>query len=171
MLVSRSAKGDREFYPISTDIVCRRCSTPANARFFRAVAVVAIHLWSHPANLKQEASLIMGVTALGVLVETAFILLGAIHYAGTNGSVPTDLDCVSLVRFWYADARELKLVVGQNLAPSNSWRGLRPAKLPWGVKLVAATIGAPVLFSLAVIGCGWALAMILIFHAADRLPR
>lgn len=46
-----------------------------------AIVVVAIHLGSNLAHLKQEMEILLmfGVTALGVVFETAFIALGALH--------------------------------------------------------------------------------------------
>ena len=44
-----------------------------------AIVVVAIHLGSNLAQVKQEIMLVLGVTALGAIFETAFIALGTLN--------------------------------------------------------------------------------------------
>ena len=136
-----------------------------------AIVVVAIHLASYFPRLKQEAMLVLGGTAVGVIVETAFIALGALHYAGSSSDAV--LPPVWIIALWFAfgtlphgslgwlSGRLLpQVLLGAVFGPLSYWGGVR---------LGAATLGEPLLISLAVIGCGWALAMVLIFRIADRL--
>lgn len=136
-----------------------------------AIVVVIIHLGSHRSRLKQEMLLVLGVTVLGMVIETGFIGLGALHYTGTgNGTVLPPLWIIALwFAFgtlphgslgWLSGRLPLQLFLGAVFGPL-SYLG--------GARLGAASLGEPIVVSLALIGCGWALAMALIFGLADRL--
>ncbi|NBQ40695.1 MAG: DUF2878 domain-containing protein, partial [Alphaproteobacteria bacterium] len=53
-----------------------------------AVAVCLLHLGLNRLSWRGEAWLILGVTLLGLIVETAFISFGALHYAGSEAGLP-----------------------------------------------------------------------------------
>ena len=136
-----------------------------------AIVVVAIHLGSNLAHLKQEILLVIGVTALGVIFETAFIAFGALHYAGSSGNAV--LPPIWIAALWFAFGTLPNGSLGW--LSGRIWPQLLlgaifgPLSYLGGVRLGAATMGEPIVISLAVIGCGWALAMVLIFQMADRL--
>ena len=113
------------------------------------------------------------MTALGVIVEAAFIALGALHYTGSSDNAV--LPPIWIIALWFAFGTLphgslgwlsgriwLQLLLGAVFGPL-SYLG--------GVRLGAANMGEPIVIPLAVIGCGWALAMALIFKMADRLHR
>jgi hypothetical protein len=136
-----------------------------------AIAVVAIHLAAHRPHLKQEVMLVLGVTALGVIVETAFIFLGTLQYVGTNGT--SVLPPVWIAALWFAFGTlphgSLEWLSGRIWPQLLLGAVFGPLSYLGGARLGAATMGEPIVISLAVIGCGWALAMVLIFKMADRL--
>ena len=138
---------------------------------FPAFPVVATHLAFNRTQLKLETLLVIGVTALGVIVETAFVALGELHYAGSSGNAVLPPIWITTLWFafgmlphgslgWLSGRIWLQLLLGAVFGPL-SYLG--------GVRLGSATMGDPIVTSLAVIGCGWALAMALIFKMADRL--
>jgi hypothetical protein len=138
---------------------------------FPAILVVAIHLASNRPRLKHEAMLVLGVTALGVIVETAFILFGTLHYARTSGNAV--LPPIWITALWFAFSTlphgSLGWLSGRMWPQLLLGAVFGPLSYLGGVRLGAATMGEPIVISLAAIGCGWALAMILIFKIADRL--
>jgi hypothetical protein len=136
-----------------------------------AIVVVAIHLGSNLPQLKREAILVFGVTALGVIVETAFIAFGALHYARTNDN--TALPPIWIIALWFAFGTSphgsLRWLSGRIWYQPFLGAVFGPLSYLAGVRLGAATMGEPIVVSLAVIGCGWGLAMVFIFKMADRL--
>jgi len=114
--------------------------------------------------------LLLGVTALGVAVETAFTALGALHYA--NSAANAVLPQIRIVALWFAFGTlpygSLQWLLGKTWIQACLGAVFGALSYLGGARLGAAIIGAPIKFSLAVIACGWALAMVLIFHAADR---
>ena len=136
-----------------------------------AIIVVAIHLGYNLAHLKQEILLVVGVTALGAIVETAFIAFGALHYARTSDNAA--LPPIWIIALWFAFGTlphgSLGWLSGRIWPQLLLGAVFGPLSYLGGVRLGAATLGEPIMISLAVIGCGWALAMALIFKTADRL--
>ena len=136
-----------------------------------AIVVVAIHLGSNLAQVKQEIMLVLGVTALGAIFETAFIALGTLHYTrpGDNAALPP----IWIIALWFAFGTlphgSLKWLSGRIWPQLLLGAIFGPLSYLGGVKLGAATLGEPIVISLAVIGCAWALALALIFKMADRL--
>ena len=138
-----------------------------------AVVVVAIHLFVNRNQLAREAVLIAGVTLLGVIVETGFVILGALHYAGTGPDAV--LPPIWIIALWFA--------FGTLPHGSLSWLSKRtwlqtilgavfgPLSYVGGVKLGAATMPVPMMGSIMIISVGWALAMVVMFLLADRLDR
>ena len=136
-----------------------------------ALVVVAIHLFVNRNQWSREAVLIVGVTLLGVIVETGFVSLGALHYAGTSAVLPP----IWIVALWFA--------FGTLPHGSLSWLSRRvwlqlflgavfgPLSYLGGVKLGAATMPVPMMGSIIIISVGWALAMVVMFQMADRLHR
>ena len=136
-----------------------------------ALVVVAIHLFMNRNELAREAVLIFGVTLLGVIIETSFVSLGALHYAGTSAVLPP----IWILALWFA--------FGTLPHGSLSWLSKRvwlqiflgavfgPLSYVGGVKLGAATMPVPMLGSIIIISVGWALAMVVMFQMADRLHR
>ena len=136
-----------------------------------AIVVVAIHLGSNLAQVKQEIMLVLGVTALGAIFETAFIALGTLNYAR-----PSDIAALPpiwIIALWFAFGTlphgSLKWLSGRIWPQLLLGAVFGPLSYLGGVKLGAATLGEPIVISLAVIGCGWAPALALIFQMADRL--
>jgi len=136
-----------------------------------AIVVVAIHLYLHRRQWKQEALLILGVTVLGVIVEPGFIALRVLHYEGISGDVA--LPPIWIVALWFAFGTlpdgSLAWLSGRMWLQMLLGAVFGPLSYMAGAKLGAATIGDPATISLAIIGFGWALAMALIFRLADRL--
>ena len=138
-----------------------------------ALVVVAIHLVLNRNQLSREAVLIVGVTLLGVIVETCFVSLRALHYVGT--STDAVLPPIWIIALWFA--------FGTLPHGSLSWLSKRvwvqaflgavfgPLSYVGGVKLGAATMPVPMMGSIIIISVGWALAMVLMFQMADRLDR
>ena len=136
-----------------------------------ALVVVAIHLFMNRNELAREAVLIFGVTLLGVIIETSFVSLGALHYAGTSAVLPP----IWIIALWFA--------FGTLPHGSLSWLSGRPwlqivlgavsgpLSYVGGVKLGAATMPVPMMGSIMIISVGWALAMVVMFQMADRLHR
>ena len=136
-----------------------------------ALVVVAIHLFMNRNELAREAVLIFGVTLLGVIIETSFVSLGALHYAGTSAVLPP----IWIIALWFA--------FGTLPHGSLSWLSKRiwlqivlgavsgPLSYVGGVKLGAATMPVPMMGSIMIISVGWALAMVVMFQMADRLHR
>ena len=136
-----------------------------------ALIVVAIHLGLNRDHFRREAVLIVAITLLGVVIETTFISLGALHYAGTNAgaAVPP----VWIVALW--------LAFGTLPHGSLSWLSGRmwpqlflgavfgPLSYVGGVKLGAATMPVPITVPVMIISAGWALAMVVMFQLADKL--
>ena len=136
-----------------------------------AVVVVVIHLFMNREHLRREILLIAVITVLGVIVETVFVSVGALHYAGTAAGAV--LPPIWIIALWFAFAT---LPHGSlNWLSGRLWLQLflgavfGPLSYVGGVKLVAATMPEPIIVSLIIIGVGWALAMVLIFQMADRL--
>ena len=138
-----------------------------------ALVVVAIHLFVNRNQWSREAVLIVGVTLLGVIVETCFVSLGALHYAATN--VGAILPPIWIIALWFAFGTLphgslrwlskriwLQIILGAVFGPL-SYVG--------GVKLGAATMPVPMMGSIMIISVGWALAMVVMFQMADRLDR
>ena len=136
-----------------------------------ALIVVAIHLWINRDRLKREALLIAGVTVLGVLVETGFVSVGALHYAGTSAGAL--LPPIWIIALWFAFGTlphgSLSWLSGRLSLQLGLGAIFGPLSYVGGVKLGAATMAEPMIGSLIIIGIGWALAMVLMFQIADRL--
>ncbi len=136
-----------------------------------ALLVVAIHLSMNRNHLKQELLLILGVTVLGVIVETGFVSLGALHYAGTNTNAV--LPPIWIVALWFAFATlphgSLSWLSGRLWLQLFLGAVLGPLSYVGGVKLGAATMPEPMIVALVIISVGWALAMVVMFQMADRL--
>ena len=135
-----------------------------------AIVVVAIDLWFYRTQLKREALLVVGITLLGVIVETVFITLGALHYSGTSSNAV--LPPIWIIALWssfgtlphtslgWLSGRVwLQLLLGAVLGPMSYFGG---------VKIGAAILNEPLMSSLVIVGIGWGLAMPLIFYMADR---
>ena len=138
-----------------------------------AIVVVAIHLWVNRDQVVREALLILGTTLLGVIVETGFVFLGALHYSRTNTDAV--LPPIWIVALWFAFGTLphgslvwlsrrlwLQLFLGAIFGPLSYFGGVR---------LGAATMPQPITYSLAIIGLGWAIALALIFRMADRRSK
>jgi hypothetical protein len=136
-----------------------------------AIVVVAIHLGMNRDKLGREVLLIVGVMLLGVIVETGFVSLGALHYSGTSSDAA--LPPIWIIALWFAFGTLphgslvwlsgrlwLQLFLGAIFGPL-SYLG--------GVRLSAASMPEPMIDSIIVIGLGWALAMVLIFQLADKV--
>ncbi|MEO6607377.1 MAG: DUF2878 domain-containing protein [Aestuariivirga sp.] len=140
-------------------------------RTFPAILVVAIHLGSNHAQLHLETSLVIGVTALGVIWETAFIALGALHYTGSRGNAL--LPPIWIIALWFAFGTlphgSLRWLSGRIWLQLLLGAIFGPLSYLGGVRLGGETMSEPIVIALAVIGCGWALAMALMFKMADRL--
>jgi len=136
-----------------------------------AIVVVAIHLGSNLAQLKQEIILVLGVTALGAIFETAFIAIGTLSYARPDGIAA--LPPIWIIALWFAFGTlphgSLKWLSGRIWPQLLLGAVFGPLSYLCGVRLGAATLGEPILTSLVIIGFGWALALVLIFQMADRL--
>ena len=136
-----------------------------------ALVVVAIHLWMNRDYLRREALLIVGITLLGVMVESGFVYLGALHYAGTRAV--TVLPPNWIIALWFAFGTlprgSLSWLSGRLLLQMFLGAVFGPLSYVGGVKLGAATLPEPMLGSLVIISVGWALAMVLMFQVADRL--
>ena len=136
-----------------------------------AIVVVAVHLGSNLAQVKHEITLVLGVTTLGVIFETAFIALGTLRYARPdyNAALPP----IWIIALWFAFGTlpngSLKWLSGRILPQLLLGAVFGPLSYLGGVRLGAANLGEPIVTSLAIIGFGWALAMALIFQMADRL--
>ena len=133
------------------------------------LAVVAAHLALNRPVLRQEMSLILAVTLLGVLLETGFMGAGLIRYAGADAAI---LPPVWIIALWFGFATLpngclgwlkgrwfLQAVLGLVSGIVTYWAG---------VKLGAATLpsGGSGLFA---IGVAWALALPAIFLLTEVL--
>ena len=138
-----------------------------------ALVVVAIHLFMNRNQLAREAVLIVGVTLLGVIVETSFVSLGALHYAGTIADVV--LPPIWIIALWFAFGTlphgSLSWLSGRIWVQLFLGAVFGPLSYVGGVKLGAATIPVPMMGSIMIISVGWALAMVVMFQMADRLDR
>ena len=136
-----------------------------------AIVVVTIHLWINRHYVAQETLLIIGIVILGVIVEVGFVSLGALHYEGTSANAV--LPPIWIMALWFA--------FGTLPHGSLSWLSGRlwlqlflggvfgPLSYLGGARLGAATLLEPTPASLFIIGVGWALAIVLMFQAADKL--
>jgi hypothetical protein len=135
-----------------------------------AILVVAIHLVTNRNKLGREALLIVGITLLGVIVETGFISLGALHYSGT--SADAKLPPVWIIALWFAFGTlphgSLGWLSGRLWLQLFLGAIFGPLSYVGGVRLGAATMPEPMIDSIIIIGLGWALAMVLIFQFADK---
>ncbi len=135
-----------------------------------AILVVAIHLGVNRNKLVREALFVVGITLLGVIVETGFISLGALHYSGT--SADATLPPVWIVALWFAFGTlphgSLGWLSGRLWLQLFLGAIFGPLSYVGGVRLGAATMPEPMIDSIIIIGLGWALAMVLIFKFADK---
>ena len=138
-----------------------------------AIVVVAIHLGLNRDQLWREVLLIVAITLLGVLVETGFISLGALHYAGTRAD--TALPPMWIIALWFAFGTlphgSLGWLSGRLWLQLFLGAVLGPLSYFGGVRLGAASMPGAITGSIVIIGIGWALAMVLMFQVADRLSE
>ena len=138
-----------------------------------ALVVVAIHLFVNRNQWSREAALIVGVTLLGVIVETSFVILRALHYAGTGADAV--LPPIWIIALWFAFSTlphgSLSWLSGRPWLQIILSAVFGPLSYVGGVKLGAATMPVPMLGSIVIIRVGWALAMVVMFQMADRLDR
>jgi len=136
-----------------------------------AVIVVMLHLGLNCSLWRGELWLIAGVTLLGLIVETAFISLGALHYAGSEAGAM--LPPLWILALWLAFGTlpngSLHWLKGKTLLQIGLGAALGPLSYVAGVRLGAATLGEPEWLSIIVIGIGWGLAMPIMFRLAKRL--
>jgi len=136
-----------------------------------AVIVVMLHLGLNRSLWRGELWLIAGVTLLGLIVETAFISLGALHYAGSEAGAM--LPPLWILALWLAFGTlpngSLHWLKGKTLLQIGLGAALGPLSYVAGVRLGAATLGEPEWLSIIVIGIGWGLAMPIMFRLAKRL--
>ena len=135
-----------------------------------AVVVGLLHLGLNRGMWRGEAWLITGVTALGLVIETAFISLGALHYAGsTAGAVVPPLWILALwLAFGTLPNGSLAWLKGRIVLQIALGAVLGPLSYVAGVRLGAATLGSPEWVSIGVIAIGWGLAMPMMFRLARR---
>ena len=138
-----------------------------------ALAVVLLHLLFNRANLAREAALVGAVTLLGVVVETLFLAIGAVTYAGTAPG--TIVPPPWILALWFAFGTlphaSLSWLSGRPLLQALLGGAFGPLSYVAGEALGAATLSAPRIFSLSIIAIGWALAMPAIYLIAGRLRR
>jgi len=136
-----------------------------------AVAVCLLHLGLNRLSWRGEAWLVLGVTLLGLIVETAFINLGALHYAGSEAGAM--LPPLWILALWLAFGTlpngSLHWLKGKALLQIILGAVLGPLSYVAGVRLGAATLGEPEWLSIGVIAIGWGLAMPIMFRLAKRL--
>ena len=136
-----------------------------------AAVVALLHLGLNRSIWRREIWLILGVTLLGLLVETGFIRLGALQYIGIEAG--TILPPLWIVALWLAFGTlpngSLHWLKGRSLLQLILGAVLGPLSYLAGVRLGAATLGEPEGLSIAVIAVGWGLAMPIMFHLAKRL--
>ncbi len=135
-----------------------------------AVAVVMLHLGLNRLSWRGEAWLILGVTLLGLVVETAFITLGALHYAGsdTGAMLPPLWISALWLAFGTLPNGSLHWLKGKMLLQIGLGAVLGPLSYVAGVRLGAAVMGEPEWLSIGVIATGWGLAMPIMFRLARR---
>ena len=136
-----------------------------------AAVVVMLHLGLNRSLWRGELWLIAAVTLLGLIVETAFIGLGALHYAGSEaGALFPPLWILALwLAFGTLPNGSLHWLKGKMLLQIGLGAVLGPLSYVAGVRLGAATLGEPEWLSIGVIGIGWGLAMPIMFRLAKRL--
>jgi hypothetical protein len=136
-----------------------------------AVAVIMLHLGLNRRTWRGELWLIVGVTLLGLIVETAFISLGALHYAGSEAGVV--LPPLWILALWLAFGTlpngSLQWLKGKMLLQMVLGAALGPLSYVAGVRLGAASLGEPEWLSITTIAIGWGLAMPVMFRLAKRL--
>jgi len=135
-----------------------------------AVAVVLLHLGLNRSTWRKEVWLIMSVTLLGLIVETIFISLGALHYAGSAAGVI--LPPLWILALWLAFGTlpngSLRWLQGRMVLQIMLGAVLGPLSYVAGVRLGAATLGAPEWVSIGVIAVSWGLAMPIMFKLAKH---
>jgi len=135
-----------------------------------AVIVCLLHLGLNRRMWRQEGVTILGITLLGLIVETGFISLNALTYAGSEAG--TFLPPVWILALWLAFGTlpngSLAWLKGRMVLQIILGAILGPLSYGAGVRLGAALFGEPVWVSLGVIGIGWGLAMPVMFRLATR---
>lgn len=138
-----------------------------------AIIVVAIHLGLNRDQLWREVLLIVAITLLGVIVETGFVSLGALHYSRTRAD--TVLPPIWIIALWFGFGTlphgSLGWLSGRIWLQLFLDGVLGPSSYFGGVRLGAATMPGPMVDSLVIIGIGWELAMVSMFQVADRLSE
>ena len=136
-----------------------------------ALVVVLLHLGLNRSVWRGEVWLILGVTALGLIAETVFISLGALHYAGqAMGAVVPPVWILALwLAFGTLPNGSLHWLNGRMVLQIMLGAVLGPLSYLAGVRLGAATLGVPEWVSIGVIAIGWGLAMPIMFQLATRL--
>jgi hypothetical protein len=119
----------------------------------------------------REAGVILAVTLLGLVLETAFTGGGVITYAGTApGQI---LPPIWILAMWLAFGTlpnaSLGWLAGRWKLQAFLGALLGPLSYLAGTKLNAATLPDPAFSSLVVIGIGWALAMPVIFLLTETI--
>lgn len=122
---------------------------------------------------RWEAGLIAAVLCVGIAVETSFVALGAITYAGTlPGQIFPPIWILAMwlafgtlphgCLYWLNGRLWTQAILGAIVGPIN---------YIVGANLGAAMLPDPPLYSIIVIGAGWALAVPLIFWLAETLQE
>jgi hypothetical protein len=135
-----------------------------------AVAVVLLHLGLNRSIWRKEVWLIVSVTLLGLIIETIFISLGALHYAGREAGVV--MPPLWILALWLAFGTlpngSLRWLQGRMVLQIVLGAVLGPLSYVAGVRLGAATLGVPEWVSIGVIAVGWGLAMPIMFKLAKH---
>lgn len=134
-----------------------------------ALGVVVLHLILNRERFRAEALLILGVTLLGIAVETAFVAAGLIHYNGVeHGAI---LPPVWIIALWFGFGTlphaSLGWLSGRWIAQVLLGAIFGPLSYLAGEAMGAATLQEPRAISILAIGIGWAIAMPVIFLMAD----
>lgn len=135
------------------------------------VITAAVHLGFFTGARLREAGLILAVTLLGLVIETAFMAGGVIAYTGT---VPGQiLPPVWIIAMWLAFGTlpngSLKWLSGRWKLQVLLGAVFGPLSYLGGAKLGAATLPDPSFSALVAIGIGWGLAMPVIFLLAETI--
>lgn len=135
------------------------------------VAWVALHL-ARSSQRRAELRLVLLATALGVVVDSALVGVGVMHFpeAVRLGPLPTPLWMVAL---WTGFATMLLSTLRPVVSswPAAFLFGLvgGPVSYLGGARLGPLAISPPVPTSLVVIGVAWGIAMLLLAAAVRRL--